>query len=129
MRPSIFSRVGGQEFFVELVDDFYGRVAGDELLRPMYPVDLEPSKEHLALFLIQHFGGPRVYEALRGDPKLRLRHLGFPIDKKTRDAWMEHMTNALEHSRADVEVRDELRTYFANIATFLMNGGLSLRGN
>ena len=35
--PSLFSRVGGMPFFERLVDAFYGGVAGDEVLAPLYP--------------------------------------------------------------------------------------------
>lgn len=128
MSASIFSRVGGQAFFVELVEDFYDRVANDALLRPMYPADLEPARAHLTAFLIQHFGGPADYEAMRGDPKLRFRHLGFPIDKAARDAWVAHMTEALVRSPIEAEARKELGAYFAKTATFLVNRGLSLKG-
>ena len=34
--PSVYERVGGDDFFVDLVDRFYGRVATDDLLLPLY---------------------------------------------------------------------------------------------
>jgi len=49
---ALYKRVGGEAFFIDLVDRFYLGVAGDPLLRPLYPDDLRESSRHLALFLI-----------------------------------------------------------------------------
>ena len=57
---SLYYRVGGGEFFTDLVDRFYLRVITDEMLRPMYPEDLNPGKANLAAFLVQYWGGPSV---------------------------------------------------------------------
>ena len=66
--PSIHELAGGTEAFVELVERFYALVEADEVLRPLYPEDLEPGKRALALFWAQYWGGPRQYEAERGHP-------------------------------------------------------------
>ena len=48
---------GGVQFFTRLVDGFYARVAGDPVLRPLYPGDdLGPAAERLRLFLEQYWG-------------------------------------------------------------------------
>ncbi|MGA1147406.1 MAG: globin, partial [Candidatus Nanopelagicales bacterium] len=36
-QPTPYEQFGGQAFFVALVDSFYSRVSGDDVLRPMYP--------------------------------------------------------------------------------------------
>ena len=58
---TLYERVGGDEFFVELVERFYQLVQADFSLRPLYPEDLEPGKARLASFLAQYWGGPRRY--------------------------------------------------------------------
>ena len=75
----MYDRVGGEPFFVELVDRFYEGVAGDPTLRPLYPADLTDAKAHLAAFLVQYWGGPAAYSAARGHPRLRMRHAPFLI--------------------------------------------------
>jgi hemoglobin len=66
--------VGGEETFRRLVHRFYQGVADDPVLRPVYPAqDLGPAEEHLRLFLMQYWGGPRTYDELRGHPRLRMR--------------------------------------------------------
>jgi len=54
--PTVYAAVGGQRFFDDLVDRFYDAVESDELLRPMYPADLVPSRHRLAGFLAIKLG-------------------------------------------------------------------------
>jgi hemoglobin len=121
----LFERVGGESFFVDLVDRFYLGVAGDPLLRPLYPDDLAESTQHLALFLIQYWGGPPTYNELRGHPRLRMRHAPFVIGPAERDAWLRHMFGALEELRAAERIGDadveELRGYLDMAAHQLVN--------
>jgi hemoglobin len=126
---SLYERVGGREFFVGLVAHFYAGVAEDPVLLPLYPSDLDAAREHLLPFLVQYFGGPRDYEAVRGEPRLRLRHMPFAIDRAARDAWMARMEAAIAASGAAAADADELRSYFSSTATFLINRGLSIVGN
>ena len=94
---SFYEAVGGEETFSRLVHRFYQGVAEDPVLRPVYPAkDLGPAEEHLRLFLIQYWGGPRTYDELRGHPRLRMRHARFAIGEAERDAWLRHMREALD---------------------------------
>ena len=65
----------------------------------MYPEDLTDSKAHLALFLMQYWGGPRHYSEQRGHPRLRMRHAPFAIGTAQADAWLRHMTDAVHACR------------------------------
>jgi len=120
---SLFDQVGGESFFVRLVDAFYAAVAADEILRPMYPDDLAPARRHLTLFLIQYWGGPRTYQNERGHPRLRLRHAPFRVTKEARDAWLRAMASALESVRGELsdEQFDELTAYFEMAANQMRN--------
>lgn len=102
---SLFERVGGMPFFESLVAGFYRRVADDDILRPLYPeADLAPAQRRLTLFLAQYWGGPRTYEAERGHPRLRMRHMPFGIDPAGRDRWLLHMRAALAEVSADAPI-------------------------
>jgi hemoglobin len=118
---SLYSRVGGDAFFYGLVERFYAGVAADTILRPLYPDDLEPSKRRLALFLIQYWGGPSTYSDERGHPRLRMRHVRFPIGQVERDAWLRHMRTAVEGSGAQASDAQALMDYFEMAATSLLN--------
>ena len=119
---STFEAVGGEPTFRLLVERFYQRVAGDPLLRPIYPeADLSSATERLTLFLIQYWGGPTTYSATRGHPRLRLRHQPFAIGQAERDAWLGHMTVAVESlGLADAE-RKALLDYFGTASTAMIN--------
>jgi hemoglobin len=122
---TLYERVGGEQFFVDLIDHFYLGVAGDPLLRPLYPDDLAESRHHLALFLVQYWGGPPTYNELRGHPRLRMRHAPFVVGPAERDAWLRHMHNAVDHmvTEATLSASDaeELRAYFEMAAHSLVN--------
>jgi hemoglobin len=122
---ALFDRVDGEGFFVDLVDRFYLGVAGDLLLRPLYPDDLTESARHLALFLMQYWGGPTTYNDQRGHPRLRMRHMPFVIGPAERDAWLRHMEEAVSHMATTTDLSDadeaELRAYFTMAAGSLVN--------
>ena len=116
-----FERWGGQPFFDALVEQFYRGVTTDPLLRPMYPVDLAESKTHLALFLGQYWGGPDVYNQVRGHPRLRMRHTPFVIGPTEAEAWMRHMTAAVDAMGMTPDDRAELLDYLSMVARSLQN--------
>jgi hemoglobin len=118
---SMYARVGGQDWFVALVDRFYGAVAEDPVLRPLYPDDLSESKEHLVLFLIQYWGGPTTYSEQRGHPRLRMRHAPFVISGPEREAWMRAMTGAVTAAGLDPQDEDTFLAYFDMAATAMVN--------
>jgi hemoglobin len=117
----LFERVGGLPFFTQLVDDFYVGVVGAPVLRPLYPDDLQESRDHLALFLAQYWGGPATYNEQRGHPRLRMRHAPFVIGVVERDAWLRHMIDAVHKSGAAPAEQEELLAYFDMAARSLVN--------
>ena len=126
---TLFERVGGEPFFVQLVSRFYEGVASDPLLRPLYPADLGPPSRHLALFLAQYWGGPRTYSELRGHPRLRMRHVRFRIGPAEREAWLGHMRTAVESSAAAPGDAQALMDYFESAATSLINSAPASPGS
>ena len=122
MEQSLYDAVGGEEFFVKLVDGFYQGIETDEVLRPMYvDQDLTESRRHLSLFLQQYWGGPSIYQAERGHPRLRMRHMPFVIDDDARDRWIYHMHASLSQIEIDDALRDQLWTYLVSAAHSLVN--------
>jgi hemoglobin len=118
---TLYQRVGGRDWFVALVDRFYARVADDPVLRPMYPEELGPAAEHLALFLIQYWGGPADYNEQRGHPRLRMRHQPFAIGDAERLAWFRHMSASVREGQLSESDEEEVIQYFASTAAGLMN--------
>ena len=74
---TLYDVVGGEQFFIDLVDHFYRGVDADPRLRHMYPEDLTEPRANTAAFLVQYWGGPTTYSDQRGHPRLRMRHAPF----------------------------------------------------
>ena len=92
------------------------------MLRSVYPdEDLSGATQRLTLFLIQYWGGPSTYSELRGHPRLRLRHQPFAIGRAERDAWLAHMTAAVESLELAPAVRRALLNYFDTASTAMIN--------
>jgi hemoglobin len=119
---SFYELVGGHETFVRLVDRFYEGVATDELLRPMYPAeDLGPAKHRLRMFLEQYWGGPTTYSEQRGHPRLRMRHMPFPVGPRARDRWLMHMRVAVDELHLPPPQAARLWDYLERAAISLVN--------
>jgi hemoglobin len=88
----------------------------------MYPPDdLAGAEERLRDFLVGRFGGPPRYMEQRGHPRLRMRHMPFPVTPAARDRWLELMGNALDEAALPREAEMLLREFFGAVATMLIN--------
>jgi hemoglobin len=121
-----FDQMGGADFFEALVHHFYEGVAGDPVLRAMYPeADLGPAERRLRLFLTQYWGGPTTYSEERGHPRLRMRHNPYVIDDDARDHWLDAMRAALDLTMAqhglDPAWEQELWRYLVGAAIAMVN--------
>lgn len=118
---TLYEHVGGDQWFVDLVDRFFAEVENDELVRPMYPDDLAEPKENMVGFLVQFWGGPATYSERRGHPRLRMRHMPFPIGQAERDAWFRDIVVAVRAGGLDPDIERQVLDYFDNAATAMMN--------
>jgi hemoglobin len=119
---TFYDAVGGEPTFARIVGRFYEQVAGDDVLRPLYPEqDLGPAEERLRLFLMQYWGGPTTYSQLRGHPRLRMRHMPFVIGAAERDAWLRAMRVAVDEAGLADEHREQLWSYLEMVAHNMTN--------
>jgi len=88
MQLRYYTRIGDQKI-KKLIHDFYLEIRDDELLRPMYKDTLKAAEERLYLFMIQYLGGPMHYDEKRGHPRLRQRHVGFPVNEQAKKHWLK----------------------------------------
>jgi hemoglobin len=121
---SMFERIGGAVVIDRLVEAFYARM--DTLpeattIRAMHATDLGPTKNVLKRYLTEWTGGPKLYSVEKGHPRLRQRHMGFPIGEAERDAWLLCMRGALEVSIADDSAREEIYATLAKLADWMRN--------
>lgn len=120
MKLTYFEKIGNNKI-KKLIHDFYQGIRNDELLKPMYKGDFEGAEERLYLFMIQYLGGPDTYNQQRGHPKLRMRHVVFPITEEAKEHWLNNMKMALDKSEIDSSDKEFLWNYFQQTAEFLKN--------
>jgi hemoglobin len=119
---SFYDEVGGAATFERLVHAFYEGVASDPELRALYPeADLAPAERRLRMFLEQYFGGPTTYSEERGHPRLRMRHIPFPVTLDMRDRWLRHMLGAMDTLDLPEAHAEQMRDYFVRAAHSLVN--------
>ena len=125
---TIFNLVGGDDFFLKLVDIFYTKVAQDEVLNHMFHEGFEQPKHNLYLFLRKIFGGPDDYTPARGHPKMRRRHFPFAIGMVERNRWIKLMLESLDELKVSKEhpAREPMESYFQNVATHMINQKVTL---
>lgn len=121
---SPYERLGGEQAVRKLVDRFYDLMdslpeAGQ--IRALHPEDLTGSRDKLFKFLSGWLGGPPLYEAEYGHPRLRARHLPFPIGDAERDAWLLCMEQALAETEMDELLRSHLLQSLRNTADHMRN--------
>lgn len=118
----IVAREAGAEGIAALVAAFYRRVAGDDILGPMYPPeDMQGAEERLRGFLLFRLLGDPSYMESRGHPRLRMRHLPFVIGPAERDRWLELMEAAMEDCSFPEAARAALMPFFASVADAMRN--------
>lgn len=124
-QTSFFDQIGGRETVEKLVNIFYNYM--DQLpevitIRRQHQQDLSEARWKLTLFLTGWLGGPQEYTARFGHPRLRARHLPFPIGINERDQWLLCMFKAIEDvSEIQEPVRSALQNSLARLADHMRN--------
>ena len=86
----------GEHYIFKLLQDFYEELAQSEI-RDMFPPDMVKASQKSAAFFVGLFGGPPLYAEKYGPPKLRVRHLHFPIDENARQVWVSCFEKTLQN--------------------------------
>lgn len=121
---TMFERIGGPVTIDRLVESFYRRMdslSEAQAIRTMHPGDLTGVKQVLKRYLTEWTGGPKLYSVEKGHPRLRQRHLGFPIGSAERDAWLLCMRGALDEHVTDIAARRELNEALSRLADWMRN--------
>jgi hemoglobin len=122
--PSAFDLLGGEPRVRALVDRFYDLMAMDERfagIRALHPPMLDASRDKLFWFLCGWLGGPGHYVERFGHPRLRARHLPFPIASAERDQWLLCMAEAMADLEVPQPLFDRLLESFAGTADWMRN--------
>ncbi|MBL78910.1 MAG: hemoglobin-like protein [Nitrosomonadaceae bacterium] len=120
----VYERMGGKVVLQRLVDCFYDLMDEDPdyfAIRKLHPQELCSSRQKLFMFLSGWTGGPSLYIEKYGEPRLRSRHLPFPIGSVERDQWLSCMNRAMDIIGLDLQLKKSLATAFAQTADFMRN--------
>jgi hemoglobin len=124
-QASFFDQIGGRETVEKLVNIFYNYM--DQLpeaitIRRQHQEDLAEARWKLTLFLTGWLVGPQEYTARFGHPRLRARHLPFPIGINERDQWLLCMFKAIaDVAEIQEPVRSALQKSLAHLADHMRN--------
>jgi len=121
-----FAAIGGETSVRALVDEFYDRMdheSGFAGIRALHQPDLSAARDKLFWFLCGWLGGPDYFVQRFGHPRLRARHLPFPIGTSERDQWLACMRSAMDARAITGDLRAHLDSRFAQVADFMRNAG------
>lgn len=122
MDEAVIYTILGEAGFTKMVAAFYKRIKTDDLIKPMYPEeDMAGSEERLRDFLLFRFGGDPRYQAKRGHPRLRQRHVPFAIGEPEVERWLKLMNEAMVETKVPESIQIELRTFFTMVAHNMKN--------
>jgi len=119
-----YDTIGGEPAVRALVKRFYELM--DTLpeayaIRKLHPQDLSGSEEKLFMYLSGWLGGPQLYVEKFGHPRLRSRHMPFPIASSEAEQWMLCMRQAMAECIADDDLRARLDKALTDLALFMRN--------
>jgi hemoglobin len=113
--PTLFEWAGGTEALRRLIDAFYDRVEGDELLSPFFPGGVnEEHRDHVTAWWSEVFGGPTRYsDELGGYERMVSKHRGLGIGPEQRLRFATLMSQAADDAGlpADPEFRSAFVAY------------------
>ena len=122
--PTPYELIGGEAGIRRLVDRFYDLMdSAPEAVhvRALHATSLTASREKLRLFLTGWTGGPQLYVARHGHPRLRMRHFPFAIGARERDEWLWCMDRALDEQEMPTELRTHLHERLHALADHMRN--------
>ncbi|MHB8532239.1 MAG: group II truncated hemoglobin [Solirubrobacteraceae bacterium] len=115
MTETLYGWAGGHEAFVRMIDAFYDRVEGDELLSPLFPAGVSVEhRDHVVAWWCEVFGGPASYtEKLGGYERMLAKHRDLAITPEQRFRFVSLMSLAADDAALpdDPEFRSALLAY------------------
>lgn len=113
--PSLYTWAGGRPAFERMINAFYDRVEGDELLSTLFPGGVsEEHRTHVIAWWCEVFGGPDEYtRGLGGYERMVDKHRGLAItpDQRLRFATLISLAADDAGLPADPEFRSAFVGY------------------
>lgn len=117
-----YLQIGGEEGARKLAETFYDVIEKrSPALRAMLPTNTDKTREKFYMYLSGWLGGPPLYEEKWGHPRLRMRHMPFPIGEDEAREWMQCMEHALQIADVGDLLRSFLTERFGQLALHMRN--------
>lgn len=110
----------GEAEIRRLLQLHYANLAGTELAG-MFPEDMQDSADRSADFFIQAMGGPPYYAEKHGPPRMRARHMPFPITPRAREIWLDCFRRALDALPFPAEHRAGFEEFLESFSAWMVN--------
>jgi hemoglobin len=113
--PTLYEWAGGRAAIERMIDAFYDRVEGDDLLSPLFPGGVSAEhRDHVTAWWCEVFGGPSRYtDDLGGYEHMLSKHRNLGITPERRFRFASLMSLAADDADlpADPEFRSALVGY------------------
>ena len=112
--PSLFEWAGGMPVFEKLFDEFYDKVLADNILEPVFKHMSPQHRLHVAHFVAEVLGGPKLYSESEGSHFLMIqKHLAKHLRQEHRKRWMELLLETADELQLpdDPEFRSAFMAY------------------
>ena len=112
--PSLFEWAGGMPAFERLFDQFYDKVLADDILEPVFKHMSPEHRLHVAHFVAEVLGGPKVYSESEGSHyKMIQKHLSKHLTQQHRKRWIELLLETADELNLpdDPEFRSAFMAY------------------
>ena len=89
--PTLYEWAGGNEILEKLTSVFYTKVMKDDLLFPVFKEMSADHSKHVAHFIGEVFGGPKIYTGKDAGSHYKMiqHHIGKMLDETKRRKWMD----------------------------------------
>ncbi|MFZ0015371.1 MAG: group II truncated hemoglobin [Acidimicrobiia bacterium] len=120
--PTPYEEIGAEDAVRILAETFYDVIEEDSpMLRDMLPASTRNTRRKFFMYLSGWLGGPPLYEQEWGHPRLRMRHMPFPIGDEAAAEWMRCMRETLQRVDVGEPLRSFLDERFAPLAEHMRN--------
>jgi hemoglobin len=112
--PTLFEWAGGMPAFEQLFQKFYDKVLADELLEPVFKHMSAQHRLHVAHFVAEVLGGPKLYSESEGDHyQMIQKHLEKYLTEAHRKRWIQLLLETADehHLPDDPEFRSAFVAY------------------
>ena len=87
--PTLYDWIGGYDSRIKLTQEFYRRVKRNNILQPVFKNMDDDHPQHVARFIGEVFGGPKLYsEQHVGHPEMIRHYLNKHLTEFQRREWI-----------------------------------------